>query len=250
MEALVVLVIGTILIVVLKKLPDKEHHKFLPDSVSKIFHRFKKAENQEKAETKEDIREDVKKEPIQDRSGEKADLLEKAERLLKEKKLKEAENLFIEVLKIDQKDEASYRGLGQICFERKNYKNALEVYKKLVEINLEDSSYHCNLGMCYFKEKKYKKAQDSYKKAIDIEEKTSYHKNLGITYYKLKKYEEAVSSLEKSLKMGEADQDSINLLIKILPKIKNKKKAKDILKFLLKLEPENTILKRELSRLK
>lgn len=242
MEALVVLIIGSILIVVLRKMPSKEAQKLksLPDSIFKLFSGFRKP-HAKGDESNKRIDQGI--------SDKKKELLEKAGEFLKNNKFKEAEELYIKVLEIDQKDISSYKGIGQICFKKKDYGHALEVFQKLVELTPRDSANYCNLGMCYFKKKDFKKAQNIYEKAIKIEEKPFYYKNLGITFNALKNYEKAADSLENSLK-GNTDKDSIALMTKLLPKIKNKDKSKRILKLLLKLEPENVVLKRDLSRLK
>ena len=242
MEILVVLIIGSILIVILNKMPSKAssyHFPSFPKSVVGLFSRFKKAEEKGVSDEKEEARLNSKKEDMRD----------KAENFLKSEQLKEAEDAYIEVLKIDKKDLSSYKGLGKICLLKKNYGHALEVFKKISELSPNDSSSYCNAGICYFKEKKFKKAKENYEKALELERKPSYFKNLGIVLNSMKKYEEAADSLKESLK-EEKDEDSLKLAIKIIPKIKDRKKAKNILQFLLKLDPDSAVLKRELSRLK
>ncbi len=227
MEVLIFIAIGSVLIVILKRVPAKgSASKNLPDFVSGLFKGFKK---EEAFGENESLKEGDKKQ----------ELLEKALKSLKDNKLKEAENYYIEVLKIDQKDPSSYKGLGQICFKNKNYKDALDIFQKLIELTPNDPSVYCNLGMCHFKEGDFKNALKNYNKALSIEKKSTYFDNLAITLFNLKKYQEAAEALKKALKIDKEDRKAKSLLVKILPKIKNKKDKKNIENLLLKLDPRD-----------
>ena len=240
MEVLAFMIVGSVLIVILKRMPAKGvTSRNIPDFVSKLFAGFKKEQGKINSNNNISLEADKKQK-----------LLEKALESLKGNKLKEAENYYIEVLKIDQKDPESYKGLGQICFRNRDYKDALDIFQKLIELTPNDPSVYCNLGMCYFKEGDFKNALKSYKKALDFEKKPIYYKNMAITFCTLKKYEDALGYIEKALKTGSRDKGLIDLAIKLSSKVKNKKKVKDILGALLKLEPKNTDLKKSLSKLK
>lgn len=266
MEALVILIIGAILIIILKKSPERgtQKSKSLPETISKLFSAVKKPHEEKQEEDKEELSKekpvsrkekdkDKKETPkvpaIVDRNEEKQRLLDEAEVFLKNNKLKEAEDCYIKILKIDEKDIPTYKGLGQIYLKRKNYKYALEIFQTLVELSPNEAANHCNLGMCYFKKKNFKKALESYEKTIALEEKPSYYKNLALSLDRLKRYEKAAETLEKSLKLYGEDEDIIMLMIRIITRIKDKKKTKKFASFLLGLDPENAVLKRELFRL-
>lgn len=239
-EAFIVLMIGSVLIVILNKMPEKGGaSKQTQNSVKKMFESFHKP------------KEEVAKEEGKNREEEKNknELIKKAESLLAENKIKQAEKTFIEVLKIDEKDVASYKGLGQICFIKKDYKDAHEIFEKLTKLVPEDASNYCNLGMCCYKEDKFAVAIKHYEKALSIEEKPNYYKNLGITQIKLKRNDEAADSLVGVLDKNEKDKEVFDLLLNILGEIKDKKKAKKVASKLLKIDPENSVLKRESKRL-
>jgi len=245
MEAIVVIIIGSILIVFLKKLPtnkDRLSKRSLPQSISALFSSFKKhsEDNKQPEQTNEksmfDLLEEDKK---QNAIASKEEMLEKADSLLKANNLDQAEDLYIKVLKDNPKNAKSYKGLGQICFKKKDYKDALEIFQKLVEISSKDSSAYCNLGMCYFKKKDFKKAIESYKKAIKIEKKAFYLKNLAITYYSDENYKEAVETFFKALQLGDNNEKSILLMKDMLKKISDKKRVEKITKFIEKISKQN-----------
>lgn len=242
MEAFLVLFIGAILIVVLNRLPEKDSEKRKKHplkSIRKMFESFHE-ESIDPKETKK-----IKKE----KRSRKEELLKTAEEYLLEGNQKEAEKFYIEVLKIDEREPKSYKGLGQICFERKNYKDAYEIFEKLTKLIPNDASNYCNLGMCCFKEKNFKEAIKNYEKAISIEKKPAYYKNLGITQIRLKKYNDASDSFITVLEKKK-DEEVFKLLLSIIPEIKDKKKAKKILLYLEGYDPKNVEVKRQLSKLK
>jgi tetratricopeptide (TPR) repeat protein len=243
-EAFIVLLIGSVLIVILNNLPEKGHApKKAENSVKKMFESFHEHEH-----------EDGDKESDVDNTetsaeNEKEELIRKADKLLSQNKLKEAEKIYIEVLKIDEKDVSSYKGLGQICFKEKDYKDAHEVFEKLTKLVPKDASNYCNLGMCCYKEDNFSSALKNYEKALSLEKKPNYFKNMGIVQIKLKKYDEASESLIEFLDNDKKDKEVFDLLLSIIGEITDKKKAKKVVSRLQKIDPENPILKRESSRL-
>jgi len=247
----------------LKKLPEHRPQavRSFASKASKLFQAVKKPHEDKGFEKQEDspvqeAKTSVEKNNIKpevasysNKEDEKRKLLEEAEKFLAKDKLKEAEECYIKILKLDQKDVAAYKGLGKVYLKRKKYKYALEIFQKLVELSPKEAASYCNLGMCFFKKKNFKKAKESYEKAVVLEEKPAYYKNLALALNQLKSYEKAASVLEKSLKKYGKDEELIMLMMKIIPKIKDKKKIKGFVNFLLGLDPDNTVLKRELSRL-
>lgn len=248
MEALVILITGVILIIILKKMPEKKNVNIKPHKVvSKFFSRFKKHQNEKNQENETEIIEIKKLEKNQENETET--LLNTAAELLKNGELKQAENIYIKVLNLDKKNIESYRGLGQICFKSKNYKNAMEIYQKLVELVPQESSNYSNLAMCYFKNNDMKKAADNYKKAIEIEKKPIYYKNAAITLYKKKDFNEAVKYVEFYLKKGDYDAKLTSTIINITSNIDDKRKAKKILKIISKKDPANKNIEKSLANI-
>lgn len=241
-EAFIVLLIGSVLIVILNNLPEKGHApKKAESSVKKMFESFHEHEDADKETIADDAEMSLK--------DEKEGLIKKADKLLSQNRLKEAEKVYIEVLKIDEKDVSSYKGLGQICFKEKDYKDAHEVFEKLTKLVPKDASNYCNLGMCCYKEDNFSAALKNYEKALSLEKKPSYFKNMGIVQIKLKKYDEASESLLEFLDNNRKDKEVFDLLLSIVGEITDKKKAKKVVAKLQKIDPENPILKRESSRL-
>ncbi|NTU69972.1 tetratricopeptide repeat protein [bacterium] len=246
-EAFVVLLIGSILIVVLNKMPEKgikvEKHK---KAIDKFFEAFHKTPTKKIEDDNDNVDEHASMQQAE--LSEKDKLLKEAKELLKEDKLKEAEEKYIEVLKIDEHDPESYRGLGNICFIKKDYKDAEEIFEKLTKISPKDGSNYCNLGMCCYKKDEFEKARENYEKALKIEKKPSYYKNLAITLIKLKEYDKALDNLLRSLDKNKKDKESFSLAISILDEIKDKKKQKKAATFLAKVNTKDSTLKSYLNK--
>jgi tetratricopeptide (TPR) repeat protein len=120
--------------------------------VSGIFSGIKKA-RKEKIKSKQDNENDeflglVKngsnsdQENISDRKNEEdkvIDLLEKAAEKIGSGNYKEAENNYIEVVKIDPKNIRAYKGLGKIYKKQINRKDAKASYEQVLKIDPNDS---------------------------------------------------------------------------------------------------------------
>ena len=235
-EVLIVIIIGFVLIFILNSLPEKNHKSNHPiESIKKIFEGFSDKDTDNQTDS-------VKEE--------KDKILAEAEGLFKAGKFKKAETKYLEVLKIDDKNVNSYKGLGQICFKQEDYSNAHDVFEKLTKLVPDDASNYCNLGMCCFKENNFSSAVKHYQKALSLDKKGAYYKNLGIVLIKLGKIDEAAKSLLDALSRNKHDASSFKLLFGLLTEIKDKWLLKRVILKLLEIKPDDAVLKRELSRLK
>jgi tetratricopeptide (TPR) repeat protein len=96
-------------------------------------------------------------------------LLFEVEELIKENKLKEAEEKYIEIISLDPKNLPAYEGLGNLYLEEKNYDYARETFKHILKLKTDDVDAHISLGLIYKALKENKKAQEFFKKAVALE---------------------------------------------------------------------------------
>ena len=123
-------------------------------------------------------------------------------KLFNNNKFDEAEKIYKEIIKLDNKNSDSYCALGTINAMRKKYKEALDFF--LITIKLEPKNYFAfnNLGSICFKFQKFNEALEYYSKAIIIKPNYILAINMrALTYEKL-------NDLEKALK----DYNQIKLL--------------------------------------
>ena len=86
--------------------------------------------------------------------------------LMKQGSLVDAQDLFLEALKLDQEYFPAILNLGIVNNKLHRYSKALEYYTKAVEVRPNSAAAHYNLGLTYLD-------QDSYVQADSIFEKTS-----------------------------------------------------------------------------
>jgi len=130
------------------------------------------------------------------------DLSDQGLELFNNNRFDEAEKIYKEIIKLDNKNSDSYCALGTINAIRKNYKEALNFFD--ITTQLEPKNYFAfnNLGTICFKFQKFTAALEYYNKAIII--KPDYINALNmraLTHEKL-------NDLENSLK----DYNQIQLL--------------------------------------
>ena len=118
--------------------------------------------------------------------------------LFNNNKLDEAEKIYKEIIKLDNKNSDSYCALGTINAIRKNYKEALDLFD--ITTKLEPKNYYAfnNLGTICFKFQKFTAALGYYNKAIII--KPDYINALNmraLTYEKLNDLENSLKDYNK-----------------------------------------------------
>ena len=115
-------------------------------------------------------------------------------KLFNKNKFDEAEKIYKEIIKLDNKNSDSYCALGTINAIKKRYKEALDFFD--ITTKLEPKNYYAfnNLGTICFNFKKFTTALEYYTKAISIKPDYINAINMrALTYEKL-------NDLENSLK--------------------------------------------------
>jgi len=114
-------------------------------------------------------------------------------KLFNNNKFDEAEKIYKEIIKLDNKNSDSYCALGTINAIKKRYKEALDFFD--ITTKLEPKNYYAfnNLGTIFFNFKKFTTALEYYNKAISIKPDYINAINMrALTYEKLNDLENSV----------------------------------------------------------
>ena len=117
--------------------------------------------------------------------------------------LKEAQNFYNQVLKINPNHISALNNLGGLFKQLGETETAKSFYNKTVKINPNFADGHNNLGIIYRELGDYQKAVSCYKKTIEINPNhiNSYN-NLGIVLEELGEYKKALSYYEKGIEIN------------------------------------------------
>lgn len=127
-------------------------------------------------------------------------LINQAKVLISKSKLKDAEIVFNEILKIEPTYYKAYINIGVICIKNDKLFEAEKNFKEALKIKPDFELAHYNLGTIQEKLGKIKEAEQSFKKAINL--KPDYfeaYTNLGTLFLGVSKYNDAEKFLKKAL---------------------------------------------------
>lgn len=115
----------------------------------------------------------------------------KGNALIKINKLNEAEEAFLKVLEIDEKEISSLVRLGEIYILNKQYDKALGIYSKIIDINPEDNKAYGEIANIYLVKEQYQKAIYFYKEQFKTSKDIDMEINLAFAY---KNYNKKINS--------------------------------------------------------
>jgi len=117
--------------------------------------------------------------------------------------LKQAEEQYQRILKIDPQNSDALHLLGTIAHHMGNFKKASILIDKAIENEPDFPNYFISRGDVYSDQGNFKQAISCYQKALELNPNLSEaHFNLGNTYYRMKEYVSAISSYENALKIN------------------------------------------------
>lgn len=108
-------------------------------------------------------------------------------------KIKEAQNIYLKLLKTYKENHLLYYFVGTTFLQLKKYNEAINNFERSLKYNSIFAETYNNLGIALAEKKKYSAALNNYNKAINL--KADYidaYLNRGISFNKLKKYNEAI----------------------------------------------------------
>ena len=122
---------------------------------------------------------------------------EKAKQLHQSGKIKEAQKIYLKLLKNYKKNHLLYYFVGTTYLQLQKYDDAINNFKQSLIHNSFFAETYNNLGIALAEKQKYSLALDNYNKAINL--KANYidaYLNRGISFNKLKRHNEAIRDLK------------------------------------------------------
>lgn len=162
-----------------------------------------------------------------------------AEELLKMNQLNQAEEKYIKVISLDNKNKEAYRGLAEIYFEKKEFEQAKEIYKHLLKIDKQDDSIYAMLGRVSLAQGNFHQAEKDYLRSLKIQQRSSTYVDLGLCYKEIGKSLEAQETFKKALEFDPNNPRTLDLLLEISIMLKDKNLAKHYWQRLKEVNPEN-----------
>jgi len=133
-------------------------------------------------------------------------ILQDAANLVKSENYDAAEKKYIEILSLDAKNIAAYRGLGDLFIVQKQFQEAIQTLKHILKLNKND-------GLAHFE--------------------------LAEIYDRLEDYDNAVNNISQALAEEPVNPRYLDLWLKISIIVKNKEMAKEALERLKAVNPDN-----------
>ncbi|MFW0862184.1 MAG: tetratricopeptide repeat protein [Candidatus Komeilibacteria bacterium] len=153
--------------------------------------------------------------------------------------IKEAEDRYIDVLKLDPKNKEAYMKLAKIYWEQKDYEHAIELYNYLLKI-VEDGQIYSNLGAIAEERGNLKEAEDNYLSALKSDEAADdVYFNLAKIYNEQEEMEKALEMIQKSLQIEPNNPKYLDFLLQISIIVQDKKLANDTWQALATANPDN-----------
>ena len=135
----------------------------------------------------------------------------------KKNNLKNAENLYKEVLKMNPNHFESILHLGTLLGQTNKPDLAKSFFQKAIQINPNDIKIHNNLGMIFQKLGEHQAAINSFEKAISINPNyIQAHFNLGNLHRQLGNHQIAINCYQKAIQIDPENINIINALSNLL----------------------------------
>eukprot|EP00730_Choanoeca_flexa_P012484 TRINITY_DN4319_c0_g1_i2.p1 TRINITY_DN4319_c0_g1~~TRINITY_DN4319_c0_g1_i2.p1 ORF type:complete len:755 (+),score=205.11 TRINITY_DN4319_c0_g1_i2:62-2326(+) len=144
-------------------------------------------------------------------------MLNKAQLLLLDQKLKEAQPLLLMVLQTDKTNAAALIGKAQVEFHRGQYEAALSAFRSVLQNQPKcPASVRVGIGMCFAKLDQLSKARDSFERALELEP-TNVQAMVGLAVLDINKAEaesikEGVLLMRKAFELNNQNPNVLNHL--------------------------------------
>jgi tetratricopeptide (TPR) repeat protein len=153
-------------------------------------------------------------------------------------KYNEAEVLFGNIIKKDEKHSDAYANIAVIAKMKKDYKKAFVYLDKAIQISPKNANYHCNMGNLFRDTNNIKKSIIAYQNAIKLNPRDpNNYNNLGIAFEKAGDNNNAIAAYKHAVKVDEKYSKAINNIGVILYKQKKYEEAEGIFEIALKADP-------------
>lgn len=176
--------------------------------------------------------------------------LKKADRLISEGKLLEAEETLIQVIRKNPQEYLAYEGLMKIYIKQKKHDNAIEILEFLVKHNPQNDNYFAYLGNALLSTRRFSEAADAYLKSLELNDLIpARFVNLGLSLQGAGKSVEAKDNFLKAVEMEPGNMQYLLILIDSMLTLGERTEALEKLKAASEKNPEDVSLKEKLSQL-
>jgi len=179
------------------------------------------------------------------------DLVKAGVKLLAEEKFSEAEKKFIDALTLDANDTEAYQGLGELYWQQGKLKEAKQTFEHILRLNADSYDAHSYLGNISLKEGNLEEAREHHQKSIELDSQAAVHYlDLAEVCRQLDDLEEAFNCLEKAVGLEPNNPRNLDAFIDLSIMMGKKKEAREALRTLKEVNPENQKIKEFESRIR
>jgi len=169
-----------------------------------------------------------------------AGLLKEAVSLAEGGGWKQAEGKYVEILKIDPKNIEAYQGLGRLYLDNDKINEARQIFEFLLKLGAEDADLYVNLANISWEENNLDEAKTYYLKALSLDgTKVAARVNLGLVFSELGDKDSAAQQFRAALELEPRNPRYLDLLIESSIKVGNRDLAKQALRNLRAVNPDN-----------
>ena len=143
--------------------------------------------------------------------------LEEAIALHQDGQVRQAEQIYQQILRINSQDAEALHLLGVVALQANKYEVAVKLITQATKVDSEQSSFFNNLSVALIKQGKLEEAVQACQQAIKLQpDDVETHYNLGIALQKLDKLEQALTVYQKAIKIQPGNAEIYNNLGVIL----------------------------------
>lgn len=178
-----------------------------------------------------------------------SELFVQSKKLLKNKKYKKAEDVYIELVTRDAKDAKAYIGLGRAMYEQENLKDAKAAFDEAILADSSSAESYYYVGRILYKQEFYKRSLNAFNQAVlhdDKDPEKWYY--LGRAYKSLNQHKQALKSFLEAQRISPESTVYIRAIISSYKKIGTQEKVAKFQEKLQKLKTEPKKSKAKLRR--
>lgn len=165
----------------------------------------------------------------------------KAKKMLEEKRYDEAEEVLKKALDISRQDSRVFKYLGKIYEQRMKFLEAANYYQESANLNPQDKEIWLRLGMMLLNLKKYEDALDAFERADKVTPlNTDVYTGWGMVLMKMKKYALARDRFNKAAQISKYNYTAILLSAIMEVRLCDYDSAEMKLQFLAKVAPNES----------
>ena len=166
-------------------------------------------------------------------------LMTEVKEFVENKKIKEAEEKLIDILKIDSQNKEAYMQLAKLYWEQKDYEHAIELYNYLLKI-VEDGTIYSDLGAIAEERGNLKEAEDNYLSALKTnDDADDVYFNLAKLYNEQEEMNKSLEMIQKALQIQPSSPKYLDFLLQISIMVQDKKLANETWQALAEANPDN-----------